>query len=162
MEHEALITLSGDIVAAHVSNNRVNVSDLPALIRSVYQALANVAAVAPVVTEAPKPAVSVRASVTPHTVTCLDCGFKGKLLKHHVFAAHKLMPSEYRARWNLPANHPLVAPAYADKRRQLALSIGLGRKAEENAVDKAGSHAFMLAAEAGADGLVMDVAGANN
>lgn len=130
MANETLIALTADIVAAHVSNNSVAVSDMPTLINAVHQALANAGEPTPAVAASREPAVSIRASVKPEVVTCLECGFKGKMLKRHLVTSHGLTPQEYKARWNLSADHPLVAPNYATKRGELAKAIGLGRKPE--------------------------------
>ena len=125
---ETLITLTSDIVSAHVSNNSVSVEDLPTLISNVYGALSSLGA-AVVETEAtPEPAVSVRASVKPDYIVCLEDGKKLKMLKRHLMTHYKLTPEQYRQRWNLPADYPMVAPNYAEKRRDLAKKIGLGRK----------------------------------
>jgi predicted transcriptional regulator len=127
--NETLVTLTSDIVAAHVSNNDVTVNDLPALISNVYGALAGLGQTAPVVEEVPlKPAVSIRSSVKPDKIVCLDCGMELKMLKRHLMTHHSLAPDQYRARWNLGSDYPLVAPEYAEKRRDLAKKIGLGRK----------------------------------
>jgi predicted transcriptional regulator len=127
--NETLVTLTSDIVAAHVSNNDVTVTDLPALISNVYGALAGLGKTAPVVEEVPlKPAVSIRSSVKPDRIVCLDCGMELKMLKRHLMTHHSLSPDQYRARWNLGSEYPLVAPEYAEKRRDLAKKIGLGRK----------------------------------
>lgn len=127
--NETLVTLTSDIVAAHVSNNDVTVTDLPALISNVYSALAGLGQAAPVVEEAPpKPAVSIRSSVKPDKIVCLDCGMELKMLKRHLMTHHALSPDQYRSRWNLGSDYPLVAPEYAEKRRDLAKKIGLGRK----------------------------------
>lgn len=136
MDKETLITLTSDIVSAHVSNNNVAVDDVPALIQSVFMALENVGEPAPVIEEKREPAVSVRASVKPDSVTCLECGFKGQMLKRHLAVEHDLTPEEYKARWNLPGNHPLVAPNYAAKRAALAKTNGLGRKPGQKVVRK--------------------------
>ena len=125
---ETLITLTSDIVAAHVSNNSVSVGDLPALITNVYGALSGLGQSAPVVETPPEPAVSVRASVKPDHIVCLEDGKKLKMLKRHLMTHYNLTPEQYRARWNLPADYPMVAPNYAEKRRELAKKIGLGRK----------------------------------
>ena len=127
--NETLVTLTSDIVAAHVSNNDVTVTDLPSLISNVYGALAGLGKAAPVAEEAPpKPAVSIRSSVKPDKIVCLDCGMELKMLKRHLMTHHTLSPDQYRARWNLGSDYPLVAPEYAEKRRDLAKKIGLGRK----------------------------------
>lgn len=125
---EMLITLTSDIVAAHVSNNSVSTDEVGSLISSVYSALAGLGG-APVVEEkAPEPAVSVRSSVKPDYIVCLEDGKKLKMLKRHLMTHYNLTPEQYRARWNLPADYPMVAPNYAEKRRDLAVKIGLGRK----------------------------------
>jgi len=124
---ETLITLTSDIVAAHVSNNGVSVDDVPALIQNVYGALASLG-LAPQVEAKPEPAVSVRASVKNDHIVCLEDGKKMKMLKRHLMTDHGLTPAEYRARWGLAADYPMVAPDYAEKRRALAKEIGLGRK----------------------------------
>lgn len=125
--NETLITLTSDIVAAHVSNNSVPVEDMPSLIEKVYGALSALGQTeeeeAP-----PEPAVSIRASVKPDYIVCLEDGKKMKMLKRHLKTAYDMTPDEYRARWKLPADYPMVAPNYAEKRRVLAKKIGLGRK----------------------------------
>lgn len=126
--NEMLITLTSDIVAAHVSNNNVDVEEVPALISKVYGALSGLGQPAIVEEKAPEPAVSVRASVKPDYIVCLEDGKKLKMLKRHLMTHYQMTPEEYRARWNLPADYPMVAPSYAEKRRDLAKKIGLGRK----------------------------------
>lgn len=127
--HETLITLTADIVAAHVSNNSVAVSDIPGLIENVHRALNSLtpgeAAEEP---ELPEPAVSIRASVKPDYIVCLEDGKKLKMLKRHLMTHYNMTPEEYRTRWSLPADYPMVAPNYAATRRELAKKIGLGRK----------------------------------
>jgi predicted transcriptional regulator len=124
---ETLITLTSDIVAAHVSNNSVSVDEVPVLISNIYGALASLGA-APVVEEKPEPAVPIRSSVKPDYIVCLEDGKKLKMLKRHLMTAFGMTPAEYRARWGLPADYPMVAPDYAERRRVLAKEIGLGRK----------------------------------
>ncbi len=127
--NETLITLTSDIVAAHVSNNSVGVDELPVLISNVYGALAGLGHAAPEPETVPlKPAVSLRSSVKPDKIVCLDCGAELQMLKRHLMTHHNMTPEDYKARWNLTAEYPLVAPNYADKRRDLAKKIGLGRK----------------------------------
>lgn len=129
MEHEDLVTLTADVVSAYVSNNNADAESVPTLIGAVYSALANAGNSAPVpVEEKLSPAVSVRASLKPDAIICLDCGFKGKLLKRHLSTEHGLTPTEYKARWDLPQDYPLIAPAYSQRRKELAVTIGLGRK----------------------------------
>lgn len=126
--NETLITLASDIVSAHVSNNNVAVEDLPTLITNVYTALAGLGTPVAVVEEKPEPAVSIRSSVKPDYIVCLEDGKKLKMLKRHLMTHYSMTPEDYRARWNLPADYPMVAPNYAEKRRELAKKIGLGRK----------------------------------
>lgn len=126
---ETLVTLTADIVAAHVSNNSVAVSDLPLLIANVHGALAGLGTKAPE-PEAKKqePAVSVRSSIKPDYIVCLEDGKKLKMLKRHLMTHYQMTPEQYRAKWNLPADYPMVAPNYAEQRRSLAKKIGLGTK----------------------------------
>ena len=126
--NETLITLTSDIVAAHVSNNSVSVDDLPVLISNVYSALSGLGHAVEKSEERPEPAVSVRASVKPDYIVCLEDGKKLKMLKRHLMTHYNMTPEQYRQRWNLPADYPMVAPNYAEKRRALAKEIGLGRK----------------------------------
>ena len=128
MENEALLDHVADIVSAHVSNNSVAAADLPGLIQAVYASLAALGQPPEPAAEELKPAVSVRASVKPDAVTCLECGGKMKMLKRHLGSDHGMTPAEYRTRWSLPADYPMVAPDYAAKRKELAVRIGLGRK----------------------------------
>ena len=125
---ETLITLTSDIVAAHVSNNSVSVDEVPTLISNVYSALSGLGGTGSTEDVRPDPAVSVRASVKKDHIVCLDCGKKMKMLKRHLNTEHDMTPDEYRARWDLPSDYPMVAPDYADTRRDLAKKIGLGRK----------------------------------
>jgi predicted transcriptional regulator len=125
---ETLVTLTADIVAAHVSNNSVAVSDLPVLIQNVHGALSGLGrpAAAPEVKQ--EPAVSIRSSVKPDYIVCLEDGKKLKMLKRHLMTHYQMTPEQYRAKWNLPADYPMVAPNYAEQRRTLAKKIGLGTK----------------------------------
>ena len=126
--NETLITLTSDIVAAHVSNNSVSVDDLAKLITNVYGALSGLGTVEAVPEKALEPAVSIRSSVKPDHIVCLEDGKKLKLLKRHLMTHYNLTPDQYRQRWGLAADYPMVAPNYAEKRRELAKKIGLGRK----------------------------------
>ena len=125
---ETIISLTADIVAAHVGSNSVSVSDLPAIIASVHAALAGLGT--PIVAPPTKqePAVSIRNSIKPDFIVCLEDGKKMKMLKRHLMTAYGMTPDAYRAKWDLPATYPMVAPNYAEKRRALAITIGLGRK----------------------------------
>jgi predicted transcriptional regulator len=125
---ETLITLASDIVAAHVSNNDVAVADLPGLITNVYNALANLGEVVVVEVPKPQPAVAIRNSIKPDYIVCLEDGKRLKMLKRYLRTNYNMSPEEYRARWGLSADYPMVAPNYAEKRRDLAKQIGLGRK----------------------------------
>ncbi|TMM50303.1 MucR family transcriptional regulator [Qipengyuania marisflavi] len=125
---EMLITLTSDIVAAHVSNNNVAVEDVPTLITNTYSALAGLGGEGNAAEALPDPAVSVRASIKKDHIVCLDCGKKMKMLKRHLSTEHDMTPDEYRARWSLGGDYPMVAPEYAETRRDLAVKIGLGRK----------------------------------
>lgn len=124
-----LIELSSEIVAAYVGHNALSVADLPKLIADVYSALRALGTGQPVVESEPqKPAVTVRRSVTPEFLTCIECGKKFKSLKRHLMTHHSLTPQQYRDKWNLPADYPMVAPNYSATRSSLAKSSGLGRK----------------------------------
>ncbi|WP_128893555.1 MucR family transcriptional regulator [Erythrobacter sp. HKB08] len=125
---ETLITLTSDIVAAHVSNNDVDVDAVPSLITNVYEALSGLGKGQKEEEDPPEPAVSIRASIKPDYIVCLEDGKKLKMLKRYLRTNYDMSPEEYRARWNLPADYPMVAPNYAEKRRELAKKIGLGRK----------------------------------
>ncbi len=130
------INLASEIVSAYVSNNAVPVLELPALIGAVHQALQQISSPAPAAKaeEAPTPAVPVRKSVTPDYIVCLEDGKKFKSLKRHLRTRYDMTPEQYRARWGLPADYPMVAPNYAAARSELAKSMGLGaqrRKAAE-------------------------------
>src|SRR5690349_16509980 len=123
------IELAADIVSAFVSNNSVPAADLPALIGSVHDALNRVASGS---TEQPKeelrPAVSIKKSVQPDYIVCLDDGKRFKSLKRHLRTAYNLTPEQYRAKWGLPASYPMVAPNYTATRSELAKSLGLGQQ----------------------------------
>lgn len=125
-----LLTLTTEIVAAHVANNSVAVADLPQLINEVYKTLASVGN-APVQPERPQPAVPVKKSVSPDYIICLEDGKKLKMLKRHLRTTYNITPDEYRAKWGLPPDYPMVAPNYAAQRSDFAKKIGLGRKASE-------------------------------
>ena len=125
---ETFITLTADIVAAHVSNNSVAVNDLPTLIANVHGALAKLSSPVAPLEAKQEPAVSIRASIKPDYVVCLEDGKKLKMLKRHLMTHYNLTPDQYRAKWNLPADYPMVAPNYAEQRRTLAVKIGLGTK----------------------------------
>ena len=122
-----LLALTAEIVASHVSNNSVQHVDLPALINEVYRALAQIGEpVVDVPAARPQPAVPIRKSVFPDHIVCLEDGKKLKMLKRHLMTSYNLTPEQYRERWGLPGDYPMVAPDYAEQRRDLAMKIGLG------------------------------------
>ena len=131
-----LLPLVAEIVAAQLSNNRVPQSEVRALIRDVYQALAEVGGVALPSGAGARPAVPVDSSVGQSEIACLACGEKLKMLKRHLRTAHGMTPREYREAYGLPAGYPLVAPAYARRRSKLAKSIGLGRSGADRPAGK--------------------------
>ena len=125
-----IIALTTQIVSAFVSKNVVTAADLPALISSVHQSL-NSLGQPQAPQEAPtelKPAVPVKKSVTPDYIVCLDDGKRCKMLKRHLMSAFGLTPDEYRAKWGLPSDYPMVAPNYAKARSEMAVRIGLGKR----------------------------------
>ncbi|NHN87802.1 MucR family transcriptional regulator [Acetobacter conturbans] len=122
-----LLELTAQIVSAHVSNNSFSSEALPGLIREVYTALETAGQAAPE-PEKLQPAVPVKRSVFPDYIVCLEDGKKLKMLKRHLQSAYGMTPDQYRERWNLPADYPMVAPNYAERRSTLAREIGLGRK----------------------------------
>lgn len=127
-DDDTLLTLTADIVAAHVSNNSVAVNDLPTLIQNVHGALTTIAGAASAAEAKLEPAVSVRASIKPDYIVCLEDGKKLKMLKRHLMTHYNMTPDDYRRKWGLNADYPMVAPNYAEQRRKLAKSIGLGTK----------------------------------
>ena len=126
--HNELLTLTADIVSSHVANNTVAVSDLPNIIEGVYSALSRLGTAAPAAAPKLEPAVSVRASIKPDFIVCLEDGKKLKMLKRHLMTHYNLTPDAYRSKWSLPSDYPMVAPNYAQQRRTLAKKIGLGTK----------------------------------
>src|SRR5579885_3349850 len=131
-----LLALTTEIVAAHVANNTVPVDDLPHLINQVYQSLANIGTAPAPAAARPQPAVSVKKSVQPDYIVCLDDGKKLKMLKRYLRARYKMSPDEYRQRWNLPPDYPMVAPNYAQRRSDFAKKIGLGKGGERGGKKK--------------------------
>ncbi|HEX2150632.1 MAG TPA: MucR family transcriptional regulator [Stellaceae bacterium] len=124
-----LLALTTEIVAAHVSNNTVALGDLPQLINQVYNSLANIGVTPAAPAARPQPAVSVKKSVQPDYIVCLEDGKKLKMLKRHLKTAYNMSPEAYRERWGLPTDYPMVAPNYARQRSHLAKEIGLGTRA---------------------------------
>jgi len=127
-----LLALTTEIVAAHVSNNTVALGDLPALINQIYNSLANIGTVPAAPAARPQPAVSVKKSVQPDYIVCLEDGKKLKMLKRHLRSTYNLTPDEYRAKWGLAQDYPMVAPKYAAQRSEFAKKIGLGRGTGRN------------------------------
>jgi predicted transcriptional regulator len=125
---DTLLTLTADIVAAHVSNNSVAVNDLPNLIQNVHAALSGISQSSSAPEPKPEPKVSIRASVKPDYIVCLEDGKKLKMLKRHLMTHYNMTPEQYRQKWGLSSDYPMVAPNYAEQRRTLAKSIGLGTK----------------------------------
>ena len=123
-----LLTLTAEIVAAHVGNNSIAGSDIAALIQSVFDTLGRLAADEPAVTAELTPAVPIRRSLTDDHIVCLEDGKKLKMLKRHLMSDHGLTPEAYRAKWGLRPDYPMVAPNYSAQRQALAKQIGLGRK----------------------------------
>ena len=122
-----LLELTTEIVAAHVSNNTLAVNDLPQLIQDVYKTLVNVGN-GQVSSERLQPAISIKKSITPDFIICLEDGKKLKMLKRHLKTAYNMTPEEYREKWGRPRDYPMVAPNYAKHRSSLAKKIGLGTK----------------------------------
>lgn len=128
IQNGTLLELTSDIVAAHVSNNPVPIAELPGLIETVYSKLSvlTLPAEEPVVEL--KPAVNPKRSITEDYIICLEDGKRLKMLKRHLKTSYDMTPDDYRKKWGLPHDYPMVAPSYAKKRQQLAKKIGLGRK----------------------------------
>ena len=137
MENEQLVELTADIVSAHVANNNVAVGDVATLVERVYQALSSLGTPSPEPQQEKTPVVSVRASIKPEYLVCMECGRKQKTLKRHLENAHGMTPDQYRADYGLPRDYPMVAPEYSKKRSQMAHAIGLGRKPKDEAGEAA-------------------------
>lgn len=126
---ESFIALTANIVSAYVSNNTVPAGDIPALINQVHSALSRVSSQQPVSAAEPtKPAVPVKRSVTPEYIVCLEDGKKFKSLKRHLRTQYNMTPEQYREKWGLPPDYPMVAPNYAQARSALAKQMGLGQQ----------------------------------
>ena len=123
-----LIALTAEIVRAHVSHNTVALGELPELVQSIHKALATAG------TEQPsrlEPAVSIRRSITPNYIICLEDGRKLKMLKRHLRSVYDMSPDEYREKWGLRPDYPMVAPAYSKQRSEFAKAIGLGQRGQK-------------------------------
>ncbi len=137
-----VIEMTTEIVAAYVENNTISTTDLPGLIQSVHRALSGISTGAETVDVAPKePAVPVRRSITPDHLVCLEDGRKFKSLKRHLRTKYNMSPEDYRAKWGLAKDYPMVAPNYAKARSELAKQMGLGqggRQAARTGVKRGG------------------------
>ncbi|MCG8491162.1 MAG: MucR family transcriptional regulator [Sneathiellales bacterium] len=127
-----LLALTTDIVTSHLSRNTLETSEISSLIREVYSTLSNVGTSEPI-NDRPQPAISIRKSIQPDYIVCLEDGKKLKMLKRHLKTAYNMTPEEYRQRWGLPSDYPMVAPNYANQRRNLAKKIGLGTRRKKAA-----------------------------
>ena len=131
LSRDDLLRMAVDIVAAYLSNNQVPSSQIPDIIHSVFSSLNSLdEQPAEPPAETAKPAASIRKSVTPDYIICLEDGKKLKMLKRHLRTTYNMTPEQYRTKWNLPPDYPMVAPNYAEQRSDLAKRIGLGRKPE--------------------------------
>lgn len=126
LKHREIVQFTVDIVSAHLSNNHVSSENIAPMMANVYRSLADAGQVEPEAAQ-PVPAVPVRNSITPDYIVCLEDGRRLKMLKRHLQTAYGMTPEEYRERWNLPSDYPMVAPNYARRRSALAKQIGLGR-----------------------------------
>ena len=127
VKREEILGLTSEIVAAHVSNNTVALSDLPGLIEQVFRTLASVGGTNGASADRPTPAVPIKKSITPDFIVCLEDGKQLKMLKRHLKTRYNMTPEEYRERWGLPRDYPMVAPNYSKERAKMAKKIGLGR-----------------------------------
>lgn len=128
LDRSEILALTSEIVSAHVSNNAVSGTDLPEIISNVFETLGGLVEPAAPEPEPLVPAVSIRKSLNDEYLICLEDGKKLKMLKRHLSTSYGMTPADYRAKWGLPSDYPMVAPAYARKRQELAKKIGLGRK----------------------------------
>lgn len=133
LDKSEILALTSEIVSSHVSNNPVPTTDLPAVIQSVFEKLSELSVDQPEPKVELVPAVPIKKSVTDEYIVCLEDGKKLKMLKRHLKTAYDMTPEDYRAKWGLSADYPMVAPAYARKRQELAKEIGLGRKPRKSA-----------------------------
>ncbi|ARJ65040.1 MucR family transcriptional regulator [Magnetospirillum sp. ME-1] len=129
------VSFAARIVASYLGNHEISITDLPELIKATYAALAGTDAPPPVDADRPIPAVPIRKSITADAITCLECGKRQKMLRRHLSTSHTLSVDEYRAKWSLPADYPMTARNYAQKRSEMAIKIGLGRKPKAAAAE---------------------------
>ena len=125
---DELLELTADIVSAYVSHNTLPATDIPVIIEQVFKTLSTVTGEASSAADRPQPAVPIKRSITPDYLICLEDGKKLKMLKRHLKTAYNMTPEQYRERWGLEANYPMVAPNYAARRSKLAKDIGLGTR----------------------------------
>jgi predicted transcriptional regulator len=137
LPYDEIVRMAAEIVSAFVSHNALPADQVPDAIRSVYGALQD-AQSGGGGHDAPLPAVAIRKSITPDYIVCLEDGKKLKMLKRHLMSTYGMTPEEYRAKWNLPADYPMVAPNYAQRRSEFAKQIGLGRKSAGRSRKRAG------------------------
>ncbi|WP_207486064.1 MucR family transcriptional regulator [Arenibaculum pallidiluteum] len=133
-----LIALTAEITAAYLRGNAIPAPELPDVITAVFASLKGLGQAEPV-EKAQEPAVPIKRSVTPSAIACLECGKKQKMLKRHLIAAHGMGPQGYRAKWGLPAEYPMTAPAYAAQRSELAKATGLGKRPRDKAKQRRSS-----------------------
>jgi len=126
--HADLLALTTEIVSSHLSGNNVAPNEIPGLIEQVFRTLSHLGGHMPMSADRPQPVVPIKKSVTPEFIVCLEDGKKLKMLKRHLKTAYNMTPEEYRERWGLPSDYPMVAPNYAKQRSRLAKDIGLGTK----------------------------------
>jgi predicted transcriptional regulator len=128
VNHKDLLMLTSDIVSSHLGSNQIASDEIPSLIQKIYRTLATIGSEPAASNDRPQPAVPIKKSVTPDYIVCLEDGKKLKMLKRHLKTAYNMSPDEYRERWGLPADYPMVAPNYAAQRSKLAKQSGLGTK----------------------------------
>lgn len=138
LSHNDLIAYTAEITAAYASENEFPVQELPLVIKSIYEALKGLSCQKSAVETRPDPAVSIRSSVKPDYIVCLEDGKKLKMLKRYLKTRFNMNPEQYRERWNLPSDYPMVAPNYTEARSALAKSIGLGQKRQSASPKKKG------------------------
>jgi predicted transcriptional regulator len=128
-DHDTLTHLVAQVVAAYVSNNKIEMTEIPNLVQQVHNSFMRLGVTAASTTSnRPEPAIPIKKSIMPEYIVCLEDGKKLKMLKRHLKTAYNMTPEQYRERWNLPADYPMTAPNYAKQRSQLALDNGLGTK----------------------------------
>lgn len=125
-KHGDILGYTTEIVSSFVAKNTVNAAEIPSIIQNIYRTLSSLGGASSLHVDRPQPAVSIKKSVMPDYIVCLEDGKKLKMLRRHLMTAYKMTPEQYRERWGLPADYPMVAPNYADERSRLAKNIGLG------------------------------------